>query len=137
LIEKTGTAFVIGLGIIGVVLFLGNSGWRAFDLESGLKSHSWKWLMGTGVVLLLLSRVAYPIMKPVHIAWMTLAFGLGWFNTRLLLGAFFYLILTPIGVLMRLLGKDLLNERIVRSEKSYWKRRDPEKCDRKHAARMF
>ena len=76
-------------------------------------------------------------MKPIHIGWMTLAFALGWFNTRLLLGIFFYLILTPIGVLMRLFGKDLLDQRIDKRATTYWKKRDLSTFDPKHATRTF
>lgn len=136
-VRKTGKAFLIGFGIIGTVLFTASSGWFRFDFAQGLQSNGWKWFVGAGLVLFILSRVAYPIMKPIHIGWMTLAFALGWFNTRLLLGIFFYLVLTPIGVLMRLFGKDLLDQRIDKNAPSYWKKRDLSKFDPKHATRTF
>lgn len=136
-VRKTGRAFLIGFSIIGAVLFLAHSGWFRFDVAQGLHSNGWKWFVGAAVVLFILSRVAYPIMKPIHIGWMTLAFALGWFNTRLLLGIFFYLILTPIGVLLRLFGKDLLDQRIDKRATTYWKKRDLSTFDPKHATRTF
>jgi hypothetical protein len=136
-VRKTGKAFLIGFSIIGSVLFLAHSGWFRFDFAAGLESNGWRWFVGLGAGLFVLSRVAYPIMKPIHIGWMTLAFALGWFNTRLLLGVFYYLILTPIGVLMRLFGKDLIDQRIDKSATSYWKKRDLDKFDPKHITRTF
>lgn len=136
-VRKTGKAFLIGFSIIGAVLLIANSGWLRFDLAHGVQSVAWRWFVGLGIGLFVLSRVSYPLMKPIHIGWMTLAFVLGWFNTRLLLGVFYYLILTPIGVLMRLLGKDLLDQKIDRRAESYWKKRDLSKFDPKHATRTF
>lgn len=136
-VRKTGKAFLIGFSIIAAVLFLANSGWFDLDVQRGTASNGWKWFLGAAVVLFGLSRVAYPIMKPIHIGWMALAFALGWINTRILLGVFFYLIITPTGLLMRLFGKDLLDEKIDRSATSYWKKRDLIKFDPKHIERTF
>ncbi|MBI5472049.1 MAG: hypothetical protein HY961_06855 [Ignavibacteriae bacterium] len=136
-VRKTGKAFLIGFSIIAAVLFLANSGWFQFDFQRGAASNGWKWFLGAAVVLFGLSRVAYPIMKPIHIGWMTLAFALGWLNTRILLSLFFYLILTPIGLMMRVFGKDFLDERIDRSASTYWKKRDLSTFDPKHIERRF
>jgi hypothetical protein len=43
--------------------------------------------------------------------WWRLAHGLGWFNTRLVLSAFFFLVFTPVGLAMRLCGRDPLRRR--------------------------
>ena len=43
---------------------------------------------------------------------MGLAFCLGWVNTRIILTLVYYLVVTPIGLMMRLLRKDLLNLKI-------------------------
>ena len=63
-------------------------------------------------------------LKPVYMAWMKLAFILSWINTRLILAIIFYLLFTPIGILMRLFGKDLLEKRIDRNKDSYWRKRE-------------
>jgi hypothetical protein len=44
-------------------------------------------------------------------AWRRFAHVLGWINARILLTVFFALVLTPAGVLMRLLGRDPLDRR--------------------------
>ena len=93
--------------------------------------------LGGGLALLILSFVAYPIMKPIHIAWMTLAFVMGWFMTRVILSIFFYLILTPMSVVMRLFGKDFIDEKMEPQRASYWKKRDLSKFDPKHIEKTF
>ncbi len=63
-------------------------------------------------------------LKPFYMAWMKLAFILSWINTRLILVIIFYLLFTPLGILMRLFGKDLLEKRIDRNKDSYWRKRE-------------
>lgn len=64
------------------------------------------------------------LLKPVYILWMKLAFALSWINTRLILFIMFYLILTPIGLVMRLFKVDLLDIKIDKGRQSYWKQRE-------------
>lgn len=71
-------------------------------------------------IFFILAFVAPILLKPIYIFWMKLAFILGWINTRLILFIIFYLIFTPIGLVMRLLGVDLLDRRIDKEKESYW-----------------
>ena len=100
-------------------------------------SDRWTWPL-TGMVFFLVTGLfGYPVLRPLYLAWMKFAYILGWLNTRLLLGMFFYLIITPIGLLLRILGKDLLDQKIDRSKKSYWKLREVKPFDPKHYERLF
>ena len=51
---------------------------------------------------------------------MTLALLMGWVMSRVLLTALFYLTVTPIGLFLRLSGKDLLGIRSVVKKDNYW-----------------
>ena len=65
--------------------------------------------------------VAWPrMLKYVYLAWMSMAFVLGFIISHLILGLFFFLIITPIGLLARLAGKDFLSLKLDRATKSYW-----------------
>ncbi|MFA5275736.1 MAG: SxtJ family membrane protein [Candidatus Omnitrophota bacterium] len=76
-------------------------------------------------VLFLLAGLNIPgSLKYFYIIWMKLAFVLSWFNTRLLLYPIFYLIFSPIGLIMRLFRVNLLERRIITGCVSYWKRKD-------------
>jgi len=69
------------------------------------------------------SRLFLPkSLKPVYIIWMHFAFILAWINTRIILIIMFYVILTPIGLFMRLFRKDLLERK--RRLQTYWKNKD-------------
>ncbi len=77
-------------------------------------------------VFLLTGLVLPSVLRPFYVAWMRFAFILAWINTHLLLSVFYFLILTPIGVVMRLLGKDVLGKKMDRSAATYWVKRNPE-----------
>jgi hypothetical protein len=73
-----------------------------------------------------LAGYAFPnLLRPVYILWMALALPIGWVVSHLLLLAVFYLVVTPIGLMMRLVGYDPLKRQIDRSAKSYWTPHDP------------
>ena len=85
---------------------------------------------------LILAGLALPgALALPYRAWMAFAHGLGWFNTRLLLILVFYLVLTPLGLIMRLLGKHPLNMKWDPEAESYWVPRkqvpfDPGRCEK-------
>jgi len=62
-------------------------------------------------------------LKPVHTAWMALALAMGWVMSRVILSIVFFVVMTPIGLIMRLLGKDILDQKIDRQKESYWIKR--------------
>ena len=59
-------------------------------------------------------------LKWVYIAWMSLALVLGLLVSTLLLTVFFYLVVTPTGLIARLLGKDFLHRKRNPKAQSYW-----------------
>lgn len=64
------------------------------------------------------------ILKPVYIIWMGLAFLLSWVNTRLILITVYYLIFTPIGLMLKILSIDTLDRRIEKIKASYWHKKE-------------
>lgn len=48
------------------------------------------------------------LLRPVFVGWMMLAFPIGWLVSHLLLGLLFFGVFTPVGLLLRTLGKDSL-----------------------------
>jgi hypothetical protein len=98
---------------------------------------AWVWVVVAALVFGAGGAAFYSLMKPVYTAWMLFAFVLGWINTRVLLGAFFYLVMTPLGLILRWSGKDLLDERIDRGAASYWIKRERKPFDKKRLERLF
>lgn len=74
----------------------------------------------TGAGLLIAGFAIPSVLKPVQKAWMTLALAMGWVMTRVILSIVFYLVLTPLGLLVKLSAKDLLDLKLEPDAKSYW-----------------
>ena len=74
--------------------------------------------------LLIAAAVIYPkILKLLNKVWMGLAIVLGFVMSRIILTILFYLVLTPIGLLAKLLGKKFMNLKYDKSAESYWEKR--------------
>ena len=99
--------------------------------------HAWPWLAGGAAFFLATGLFIHPVLRPVFIVWMKFAHVLGWINTRILLGVFFYIILTPAGLVMRLFGKDPMERKLDRAVQSYWIIRKPEPFDPKRYEQVF
>ncbi len=76
-------------------------------------------------------------LKPLYIFWMKLALVLGWINTRIILIIIFYLLFTPVGLIMRLFRADLLDRKIDRNRDSYWKKREKKVFNPTDYERLF
>lgn len=76
-------------------------------------------------------------LKPIYIIWMRFAFMLGWINTRLILFMIFYLIFTPMGLVIKLFGIDLLDRRIKKDKESYWVKKEQQKFASINYERQF
>jgi hypothetical protein len=69
-------------------------------------------------------------------AWMTLAEGLSYVTTRIILAFVFFVVLTPIGLIKRALGWDPLHRREGSGE-SYWRPYSERQHNRRHYEKMF
>ena len=82
-------------------------------------------LLGLAGLFLLLAGVAPRALAPVERYWMAFAERLGAVMTRVILTLTFYLVITPIGLLLRVMGKDLLHLRDDRDRESFWEPAEP------------
>ena len=77
----------------------------------------WPWLLAA---LLGSISLTFPlILRPFYHWWMKLAHILGWINTRILLSLVFFLILLPVALILRLLGKDPMRRKLDPAQESY------------------
>ncbi len=84
-----------------------------------------KGFLAAAALLLAAALFVKPVARWIALAWLRLAEALGAVNSRLLLGAIFYLFLTPIALLARLSRGDLLHlKKRSGADRSYWQRRD-------------
>ena len=68
-----------------------------------LRFPIWPWIIAS--ILWGLALLVPMGLKSIYYGWMFIALIIGWINTRILLALVFYLIITPMGLIMRLLGK--------------------------------
>ena len=73
-----------------------------------------------GGALLVLGLTVPVVLKPVYRVWMALAVVMGFIMTRVILSVVYYLVMTPIGLALRLFGKDPMHRRIDPEASSYW-----------------
>jgi hypothetical protein len=90
-----------------------------------------------GILLILMGILLPNLLKPLYNGWMSLALAIGYLMSRILLTLIFYLVFTPVGLMMRLLKKDPLERKADPSAESYWVKRDKRKFDPKEAERQF
>ena len=89
------------------------------------------WSLTISVVFLLLGIFNSKILNPFNKLWFKFGIFLGKIVSPLIMGIIFFLVVTPIGLLMRLLGKDLLNLKF-NNNKSYWIDKDGPKSKMKN-----
>jgi hypothetical protein len=106
-LRKFGLVMTGALGVLG-----GLAAWRG---------------KGAGIVLLTaaapflaLALLAPRLLGPVERAWMAVARVLSVVMTHVILTLFYYLVITPFGVVMRLAGRDPLGLRAARARESFW-----------------
>jgi Saxitoxin biosynthesis operon protein SxtJ len=69
---------------------------------------------------LVVTLVAPPLLGPLNRAWRRLALLLSKLTTPLIMGLLFFVVIAPVGVIMRLAGKDPLRLRFETESSSYW-----------------
>ncbi len=123
-LRKFGITVGLVIGILGGLLW-----WR------GKEFYNYFFIISIALIIsgLLVPKLLLPIQK----TWMTIALVIGWFMTRLILSILFYLVVTPIGLVAKLLGKEFLELKIDKSRKSYWIYREERPFDKKDYERQF
>lgn len=105
----------------GLILSFGLIGLFGVGLPH-LKAHpipSWPYILG-GIILI--PTLIQPLwLKVIYGPWMKLGAILGWFNTRLILGILFFVLVTPMGIIMRLRKKDPMQRSFDKNLNSYRK----------------
>ena len=77
------------------------------------------WSTIISIIFLVLGLLNSKILTPLNKLWFKFGIFLGKIISPIIMGIIFFLVVTPIGLLMRLLGKDLINLKYNNNE-SYW-----------------
>ena len=90
-----------------------------------------------GTILFVLGILVPAVLKPIYWIWMIFATILGWIMTRVILSLLFYIIITPIGLILRFFGKQFLELSWDKSKESYWNFRTNEHLQNKNYEKQF
>jgi hypothetical protein len=101
------------------------------------ENHNFWIAFGLAGIFLLTGLLLPRLLGPFYRVWMRFAGLLAWVNTRVLLTVFFFVVLTPIALMMKLFGKDLLNQKFDRSAQSYWVKRTGPGTDKESYEHLF
>jgi hypothetical protein len=63
--------------------------------------------------------------KALYVGWMYAALPMGWTVSHIILGVIFYLVFAPMGLVMRLFGRDAMHRRLDRAAATYWIEHNP------------
>ena len=77
------------------------------------------WSLVISLVFFILGILNSKILTPLNKFWFKFGIFLGKMISPVIMGAIFFLVVTPIGIIMRLFGKDILNLK-YQNIKSYW-----------------
>ena len=125
-IRKFAITMAIAFGLIGALLF--------FYFEKVLAGQV---LWGISGGMLVLGLPYPPLLWPIERAWFYFAFALGWINMRILLSVVFYALFVPVGLFMKLIGRDPLERKIDKNAETYWKDRPQEPVDPESYERQY
>ena len=120
-----GSALAVVPGAIGATLWL-LKGWQ---------TAAWS-VWGAGAAALAVFAVVPAARRPIYLGWMYATLPIGWVLAHVALGLVYFLVMTPIGLAIRLLGKDPMDRRPDPGAASYWRARRPT-TDPKRYFRQF
>jgi hypothetical protein len=123
--REFGIFMLIALSVASVIAF-----------RRGVALH-WAIVPGAcGVVLALVALVRPALVRPIAEAWAALGHVLGRVTTPILLVVVFVVVVLPLGLLLRLLGKDPMRLRRDASAKTYWIERERKSFEPRDFERM-
>ena len=106
--------------------------WRFVHERTGIAV----WLLaGVGIGIGAAGLVAPRLVQAVYRVAMLLAFPIGWVTSRIALAIVYYLVLTPVALLLRARGRDVLRLRRM-NQSSYWMPK-PQAKDGRQYLRQF
>ena len=106
-------------GIIFFIVFAIIAFW---PLKHGEDIRIWSILIS--IIFLILGLLNSKFLTPLNAGWIKLGEIIGKIISPIVLGVIYFFIITPIGLFMKLIGKDLIGLKIQKNINSYWIKRE-------------
>lgn len=123
-LRSFGNKSAIGFMILGILFAILKKGFFVY------------FLVASGIFAIL-TLIAPKSLKYIYIIITKITEPLSWVMTRVIFFIFFFIIVTPISFLIKLLGKDLLHAKIDKNSSTYWKKKEAKNYDKAHFERQF
>ena len=82
------------------------------------------WSVIISAVFLILGLINSKLLAPLNLFWFKLGMILGAIISPIVMGIVFFIVVTPIGFILRIMGKDLLNKKYDKEKETYWIKRE-------------
>ena len=82
------------------------------------------WSVIVSAVFLILGLINSRLLTPLNVLWFKLGMILGAIISPIVMGIVFFLVVTPTGFILRIMGKDLLNIKYDKEKETYWIKRN-------------
>ena len=89
------------------------------------------WSLALSIIFFILGILNSKLLTPFNKLWFKFGILLGHIVSPVVMGIVYFLVVTPTGVLMRLLGKDLLKTHKIKSASTYWTKRNKQQTTMK------
>ena len=106
-------------GLLFFVVFLIVSLWP-LTYEGSIRI----WSVIISAVFLILGLINSKLLAPLNLLWFKFGMILGAIISPIVMGIVFFLVVTPTGLILRIMGKDLLNKKYDKKKETYWIKRD-------------
>ena len=106
-------------GLVFFVVFLIISLW---PLTSEGSIRIWSAIVSA--VFLILGLINSKLLTPLNLLWFKFGMILGAIISPIVMGIVFFLVVTPTGLILRIMRKDLLNKKYDKEKETYWIKRD-------------
>ena len=106
-------------GLVFFFIFLVVSIWPLTHNES---PRIWSAIISLAFLILVLTRSI--LLTPLNRLWTKFGIILGSIIAPIVMGVVFFLVITPIGLVMKIIGKDLLSIKYDKKKETYWVKRD-------------
>ena len=113
-------------GLVFFVVFLIIALW---PLKSGEEFRLWSLVLS--IIFFILGILNSKLLTPLNKLWFKFGIFLGAIISPIIMGIVYFLVVTPTGVFMRLLGKDLLKTSKVKNTSTYWIKRNKQQSTMK------
>ena len=113
-------------GLVFFVVFLAIALW---PLKSGEELRLWSLVLS--IIFFILGVLNSKLLTPLNRFWFKFGIFLGSIVSPIVMGMVYFIVITPTGLFMRLLGKDLLKKNKEKYTSTYWMKRNKQQSSMK------